>query len=38
MKGVGLMNPMLIVIVPLALYLPQCGRKAFAGLLDTSAA
>ena len=34
MKGVGLGNPMLIVIVLLALYLLWVGRKAFAGLLN----
>jgi hypothetical protein len=33
-KGVGLFNPVLIVIVVLALYLLWCGRKAFAGLLN----
>jgi uncharacterized membrane protein YphA (DoxX/SURF4 family) len=33
-KGQGLFNPMLIVIVLLALYLLWCGRKAFAGLLN----
>lgn len=31
-KGVGLFNPMLIVIVLLALYLLWSGRKGFAGL------
>lgn len=33
MKGQGLDDPMLIIIVLLALYLLWCGRKAFAGLL-----
>lgn len=33
-KGDGLLNPMLIVIVLLALYLLWAGRKAFAGLLN----
>jgi putative oxidoreductase len=33
-KGEGLFNPMLIVIVLLALYLLWVGRKAFAGLLN----
>lgn len=33
MKGEGLSNPMLVVIVLLALYLLWAGRKAFAGLL-----
>ena len=33
-KGEGLMNPMLIVIVLLALYLLWAGRKCFAGLLN----
>jgi hypothetical protein len=34
MKGAGLFDPMLIVIVALALYLLWVGRKAFAGLLN----
>jgi uncharacterized membrane protein YphA (DoxX/SURF4 family) len=34
MKGAGLFDPMLIVIVVLALYLLWVGRKAFAGLLN----
>jgi len=34
MKGVGLANPMLIVIVLLAIYLLWVGRKGFAGLLN----
>jgi putative oxidoreductase len=34
MKGVGLANPMVIVIVLLAAYLLWVGRKAFAGLLN----
>ncbi len=34
MKGVGLGNPMLWVIVGLAAYLLWAGRKAFAGLLN----
>ena len=34
MKGVGLMSPMIIVIVLLALYLLWAGRKGFAGLLN----
>jgi putative oxidoreductase len=33
-KGEGIFNPMLIVIVLLALYLLWCGRKAFTGLLN----
>ena len=33
-KGVGLGNPLLIVIVVLVLYLLWVGRKAFAGLLN----
>lgn len=33
-KGEGLLNPMLIVIVVLALYLLWVERKAFAGLLN----
>ena len=33
MKGQGLLDPMLIVIVLLALYLLWAGRRAFAGLL-----
>jgi len=33
-KGVGLINPMVVVIVLLALYLLWSGRKAFAGLLN----
>jgi putative oxidoreductase len=32
--GEGLLNPMIIVIVLLALYLIWVGRKAFAGLLN----
>lgn len=34
MKGHGLLAPLLIVIVLLALYLLWAGRKAFAGLLN----
>ena len=34
LKGDGLANPMLIVIVLLAAYLLWTGRKAFAGLLN----
>ncbi len=34
MKGVGLADPMFIVIVLLAAYLFWAGRKAFAGLLN----
>ena len=34
MKGVGLANPMLIVIVLLAAYLLWVGRKGFAGLAN----
>ena len=34
MKGTTLLDPMLIVIVLLALYLLWVGRKAFAGLLN----
>lgn len=33
-KGEGLLNPMVIVIVALALYLLWVGRKAFAGLMN----
>ena len=33
-KGEGLLNPMIIVIVLLALYLLWTGRKGFAGLLN----
>ena len=33
-KGEGLFNPMIIVIVLLALYLLWTGRKGFAGLLN----
>jgi hypothetical protein len=33
-KGEGLLNPVLIAIVVLALYLLWAGRKAFAGLLN----
>jgi putative oxidoreductase len=33
MKGEGLLNPMVILVVVLALFLLWCGRKAFAGLL-----
>ncbi len=33
MKGVGLENPMLILVVALAAFLLWSGRKAFAGLL-----
>jgi putative oxidoreductase len=33
-KGAGLGNPMLLVIVALAVYLLWVGRKAFAGLLN----
>jgi hypothetical protein len=36
MKGEGLFDPMLIVIVLLALYLLWVGRKAFAGLINHS--
>lgn len=32
-QGVGLLNPMLVLIVVLALFLLWSGRKAFAGLL-----
>lgn len=35
MKGQGLANPMLILIVALALYLLWVARKAFAGLLNS---
>jgi hypothetical protein len=34
MKGEGLFNPLLLLIVALALYLLWVGRKAFAGLLN----
>ena len=34
MKGVGLTDPMLIVICLLAAFLLWCGRKAFAGLAN----
>lgn len=34
LKGAGLFNPMIIVIVVLALYLLWAGRKNFAGLLN----
>jgi hypothetical protein len=34
LKGEGLFNPMLLIIVALALYLLWVGRKAFAGLLN----
>jgi len=34
-KGDGLMNPMLIIIVALALYLLWVGRRAFLGLLNS---
>ena len=34
MKGAGLFDPLIIVIVLLALYLLWVGRKAFAGLLN----
>ena len=34
MKGEGLFNPLLLVIVALALYLLWVGRRAFAGLLN----
>ena len=34
MKGEGLLNPLLLLIVALALYLLWVGRKAFAGLLN----
>ena len=34
MKGEGLFNPMIILIVALALYLLWAGRKGFAGLLN----
>ena len=34
-KGAGLFDPMLILIVLLALYLLWVGRKAFAGLLNS---
>ena len=37
MKGEGLANPMLLVIVFLATYLLWAGRKAFAGLLNDTA-
>lgn len=37
-KGVGMLNPMLIFIVLLALYLLWVGRKAFAGLLNDGSA
>ena len=37
-KGVGLENPMIIVIVALTAYLLWVGRKAFVGLLNQSAA
>ena len=33
-KGEGLLNPLLLLIVALALYLLWVGRKAFAGLLN----
>ena len=33
-KGEGLFNPLLLLIVALALYLLWVGRKAFAGLLN----
>ena len=33
-KGAGLFNPLLLLIVALALYLLWVGRKAFAGLLN----
>lgn len=33
MKGDGLLNPMVIVVVVLSLFLLWCGRKAFAGLI-----
>ena len=36
MKGATLMDPMLIVIVALALYLLWAGRKGFAGLMNRS--
>ena len=34
MKGAGLMDPMILGIVALALYLLWAGRKGFAGLLN----
>ena len=34
MKGEGLLNPLLLLIVALAAYLVWVGRKAFAGLLN----
>ena len=34
MKGEGLFNPLLLLIVALALYLLWVGRKAFSGLLN----
>jgi len=34
MKGATLLDPMLLVVVALALYLLWSGRKAFAGLLN----
>lgn len=34
LKGDGLFNPMLLIIVALALYLLWVGRKAFAGLMN----
>src|SRR5436190_1878716 len=34
MKGEGMLNPMLILIVALAGFLLWCGRKAFAGLAN----
>ena len=34
LKGEGLFNPMLLIIVALAVYLLWVGRKAFAGLLN----
>ena len=34
MEGEGLLNPMLLLIVGLAVYLLWVGRKAFAGLLN----
>lgn len=33
-KGVGLLNPILLLIIALALFLLWSGRKAFAGLLE----
>ena len=33
-KGEGLLNPMILLIVALALYLLWVGRRAFAGLLN----